>query len=123
MDGEVEAAALGGDVAEEEVLKALVLGFVRVRLVGEGGVDVRGFGLGYVVEAEGAEVGDLELFGYGSVGFLLFEERGDDLFEIGVEGWWEGFDVELCEIFFAEGVFEWEELFAVGCGGGEGGVV
>jgi len=84
---------------------------------------VRGFGLGYVVEAEGAEVSDLELFGYGSVGFLLFEEWGDDLFEIGVECWWEGFDVELREIFFAESVFKWEELFAVRRGGGEGGVV
>ena len=28
MDGEVEAAALGGDVAEEEVLEAFVLGWL-----------------------------------------------------------------------------------------------
>jgi len=63
----VEAAALCCDVAEEKVLKALVLGFVGVRGVEEGGVDVCGFGLGDVVEAEGAEVGDLEFFGYGAV--------------------------------------------------------
>ena len=69
VDGEVEAAALGGDVAEEEVLKALVLGFVGVRGVEESGVDAGGFGLGDVVEAEGAEVGDLEFFGYGALDF------------------------------------------------------
>src|SRR6202034_4114423 len=38
VDGEVEAAALLRDVAEEEVLEALVLGLVRVRSVEEGGV-------------------------------------------------------------------------------------
>jgi len=77
VDGEVEAAALGGDVAEEEVLQALVLGWIRLWGVEEGGVDVSGFGAGDVVEAEGAEVGDLELFGYGALGFLLFEDWGD----------------------------------------------
>jgi hypothetical protein len=48
------------------------LGFVRVRGVEEGGVDAGGFGAGDVVEAEGAEVGDLEFFGYGALGFLLW---------------------------------------------------
>ncbi len=74
VDGEVEAAALLGDVAEEEVLEALVLLLVGVRGVEEGGVDAGGFGAGDVVEAEGAEVGDLELFGYGALGFLLGRE-------------------------------------------------
>ncbi len=45
--------------------------------VEEGGVDAGGFGAGDVVEAEGAEVGDFEFFGYGALGFLLFEDWGD----------------------------------------------
>ena len=77
MDGEVEAAAFLGDVAEEEVLQAFVLGFAGVRGVEQGRVDAGGFGAGDVVEAEGAEVGDLEFFGYGALGFLLFEDWGD----------------------------------------------
>ena len=48
-----------------------------MRGVEEGGVDAGGFGAGDVVEAEGAEVGDLEFFGYGALGFLLFEDWGD----------------------------------------------
>ena len=86
VDGEVEAAALGGDVAEEEVLEAFVLGFVWVRGVEEGGVDAGGFGVGDVVEAEGAEVGDFEFLGDRAVGFLAFERGGDELLEVGVEG-------------------------------------
>jgi hypothetical protein len=39
VDGKVEAAAFGGDVAEEKVLKAFVLGWVGVRGAEEGGVD------------------------------------------------------------------------------------
>ena len=38
------------------------------------------FGLRNVIEAEGAEVGDLEFFGYGSAGFLLFGDGSDQLF-------------------------------------------
>ena len=77
VDGEVESAALGGDVAEEEVLEALVLGLVWMRAVEARGVDVRGFCAGDVVKAEGAEVGDLKFFGYGTLGFLLLEDWGD----------------------------------------------
>ena len=77
VDGEVEAAALLCNVAEEEVLQALVLGWIWVRSVEEGGVDAGGLGAGDVVEAEGAEVGDLEFFGYGALGLLLFEDRGN----------------------------------------------
>jgi predicted cupin superfamily sugar epimerase len=54
MDGQVEATALGGDVAKEEVLEALVLGFVWVRRVKKCGVNVRSFCLWDVIEAEGA---------------------------------------------------------------------
>ena len=53
------------------------MGFVGVRGVEECGVDARGFGAGDVVEAEGAEIGDFEFFGYGALRFLLFEDWGD----------------------------------------------
>ena len=76
MDGKVEAAALLRDVAEEEVLEAFVLGWIGVRGVEEGGVDVSGFGAGDVVEAEGAEVGDLEFFGYGALGIFVVRGLG-----------------------------------------------
>jgi hypothetical protein len=45
------------------------------------------------------------------------------LFEVGVERGWESFEAFLVEILGAELVFEGEELFAVGGGGGEGRVV
>ena len=77
VDGHPKTAALLRNVAEEKVLQAFVLGWIRVRGVEEGGVDAGGFGAGDVVEAEGAEVGDFELFGYGALGFLLFEDWGD----------------------------------------------
>ena len=81
------------------------------------------FGLRNVIEAEGAEVGDLEFFGDCSVGFLLFEDGSDELFEVGIERSWDSFEAGLMEILSAKFVFEGEELFAVrGCGG-EGGVV
>ena len=63
VNGHPEAAALLRDVAEEEVLQAFVLGWVWVRRVQQRGVDAGRFGLWDVVEAEGAEVGDLEFFG------------------------------------------------------------
>src|SRR5277367_4535088 len=111
MDGQVEAAALGGEVTEEKVLEAFVLHRVWMGMVEERGVDAGGFRLRDVVEAEGTEVGDLELFGYGSVGFLLFEERRDEVLEIAVESWGQGVEVGLLEVLFSEGVFEGEELF------------
>ena len=86
----------------------------------QSGVDVCGFCSWDVVEAEGAQVGDLEFFGDGSVGFLLFEGGCDELCEVGVECGWESFEAWLLELLGAEFVFEGEELFAIGGGGGEG---
>ena len=86
VEDEKKAAAFLRDVAEEEILQALVLGWIRVQGVEEGGVNAGGLWAGDVVEAEGTEVGDFEFFGDGAVGFLLFEDGSYELFEVGVEG-------------------------------------
>ena len=123
VDGHAEATAFLRNVAEEEVLKELVLCGVGMGLREELRVDAGGFLGGGIGEVEGAQVGDLELLSDGSVGFLPLKRGGDDGLEVRGEGGRDGGEVEVVQILCTEAIFEREELGAVGSGGGEVGVV
>ena len=123
VDGHVQPAALGGDVAEQEVLQDLVVAEIGVRAVVPGGVDARGGLAGRIREVEAAQVGDLELLGDRALALVALEDRRDDLGQVGIERGRRGLQVHRLQVLGAQLVLEREELGAIGSRRGEAGVV
>ena len=76
MDGHAQAAAFGGDIAEQEILQGLVLGLRGAGLAGEAPIDALGVGAVHFVEGQGAQIGGLEFFGHGAAFPLPLQGRG-----------------------------------------------
>src|SRR5205085_11166772 len=78
VDGHAETPGLARDVAEEKILKRLVLSRRGRSAAREACVDARGVGLARVGEVERAQVRGLELDCDRAVSLLPFERRRDD---------------------------------------------